>query len=327
VRPQDAADELWPNYLNLLMNGDDQTPGLREKLNRPAPKKPGYDLCEALSLAARQTPHNIIIAGSGLTETGALDFTQGNLLLSDDEQIALIAEKLVAGVYIPDLTGVDIAWYGLGEVSGDQEPLPAKTLTVLEDLWYEILMETGANSVEFYPANAEDSADFSAYPEVKPVEIPLDMDDLKEVYEYEVPEIVQPVHLNDERLNFVADQDEFINPTEADAALAPYALGLIKSGQRVYILGMTAITQDGVVGLNQLSLDRAVRIKNALVTLGVPESQIGCVGTGSLPNVFRTEPDTIGSVVNRAAVLVDANDDRIRDILSGTPEEDYYENW
>lgn len=325
TRPNGAMDDTWREYLKLLLLGDAETEGLEEQINLPSPRKPGYDLCEALSLAARQNPDVIIIAGSGLTVSGALDFTQGNLLLSDDEQLDLIAEKLVSGRHLPDLAGINIVWYGLGEVAGEQQPLPAQAHTVLEDIWYTVLYETGAN-VEFRPANVDSDADLSAYPDVSLVEIPVDMEGLQEVYDYEVPEIVQPIRLNDARLNFVMDQDVFIDPAEAEAALTPYALGLIKSGQEVYILGMTAITEDSVTRLNQLSLDRATRIKDVLVTLGVPESQISCVGTGSLSNAFRSEPDTVGSIVNRAAVLVDAEDDRIKDILNGEEGVDFYED-
>jgi outer membrane protein OmpA-like peptidoglycan-associated protein/predicted small lipoprotein YifL len=328
TRPQDALDENWRNYLTLLFNGDGQIAGLKDKINQAAPRKTGYDLCEALALAARENPDVIIVLGSGLSTDGALNFTQGNLLLSDDEQLALIAEKLISGKHFPDLAGVNIAWFGLGEVDGDQQPLTSQTHTVLEDLWYNVIDEAGGN-VSFYPANNDgdlSQAEIEEYPDVPLVEIPIGMDDLAEVYEYEIPEIVQPIRLNDARLNFVADQDVFINPAEADAALAPIALGLIKSGQPVYILGMTAITTDNVVALNSLSLKRAVAIRDALVTLGVPASQIRCIGTGSLPNDFRTEPDTIGSVVNRAAILVDMDDDRIQQILNGKEGEDYYED-
>ncbi|MCL2371544.1 hypothetical protein FWC63_02260 [Candidatus Saccharibacteria bacterium] len=321
IRGSGVLTEAWRDFLNRkFLQGDANTAPLVEQINSIAPRRPGYNLSEALSLAARQDPDHIIILGHMLSTHGAVNFTEGDLLLADDEQRQAFAENLFDTNRIPDLRGARVTVVGLGEVNGDQPALDNHFHVALEDLWREII-EFAGGSVEFRPGNI--NADFNPeLPAVPLVSLPVRAD-------APPPIVIEPprqtIVLNDAALNFVMDQAVFIDPVGAERFLDTVAVGLIQSGQQVYILGMTALAGDGSNPiLNQLSLQRAQAFRDVLVTIGVPSSQISVVGTGSLPNAFRQQPDTVGSVVNRVAIIVDAEDSRIQQILSGQRGVDFY---
>ena len=100
------------------------------------------DLLAALTLAARTihskntTPSTIVVVDSGLSTAGALDFTRAGMLDADPQEVV---DSLTAQDALPDLTGIDVVWQGMGDTARPQEPLSNGQRKNLQAIWTAVL--------------------------------------------------------------------------------------------------------------------------------------------------------------------------------------------
>ena len=83
----------------------------------------------------------LVLHSSGLQTTDPLDLTRIGLDLDVAAVVASVPDDAV-----PDLTGKDLIFSGLGQVVGDQPPLPPAAREALVALWLGICAKFGANS-------------------------------------------------------------------------------------------------------------------------------------------------------------------------------------
>lgn len=84
----------------------------------------------------------LMVVSNGLSTTGALDMAK--LGWFADPNVA--ARQLADGGSLPDLTGFDVLFVGLGETAGAQPPLPKPIRDKLVAYWTAICTEAGAQS-------------------------------------------------------------------------------------------------------------------------------------------------------------------------------------
>lgn len=112
------------------------------------PNDEELDLFGAIDIAARQLKDysegdkTLYIVSSGLSTKGLVNFT--DLYLEDDHSEKL-CEMLAKN--LPDLTGVRILWFGLGEVekNSTQTPLYESNRDILMNTWKSVLMAGGVS--------------------------------------------------------------------------------------------------------------------------------------------------------------------------------------
>lgn len=109
------------------------------------PSSDGLDMFEALSVAAadlKGAEHPLLIlVGSGLSDRGVLDTTDG-LLAADPNDVAQYVVKNNQGL---SLKGYDVVLSGFGFTAAPQSYLPSSTREQVVAIWTAVLQTLGAN--------------------------------------------------------------------------------------------------------------------------------------------------------------------------------------
>lgn len=248
-------------------------------------KTPEVDTLQTIRLSANilassgYETKEMVIYDSGLCTTGLLSQLSSNVLATDPE---IVVDKLEALHALPELNGVDVTWVGLGCVSGEQQRIPDSYMYALKTLWTLIVERSGGQiTFDTTPVTGEE---IEGLPHVSVVEFPSDDLGLGEV----VDAGTLIIAFKEDTVKFIGDRADFVDPSAATAALNPVADFLKDNPERkIIIAGTTAKvgTGDGI----ELSNARAQAVKQVLISSGVQESQMECVGLGCTDNCLRVE--------------------------------------
>ena len=120
----------------------------------------------------------------------------------------------------------------------------------------------------------------------------------------------------DEKVTFIADEADYLDPEEALETLRPLAEFLLQHDKDPLLVGTTAGDVTDEVTL-KLSQERADQVKASLVSLGVSESRLTAVGMGSEDPWHIKGAGLEGELAerNRKVVLLDAATDEAQTIL------------
>jgi hypothetical protein len=253
---------------------------------------PQADPLGAITLAARSVidgigEREVDIVDSGLQTTAPLAFQYGLL----DESPATVVAFLRASDELPDLHGVDVIWYGLGQTEAPQDPLTAADYSRLRDIWSAILHASGAASVTIVSAPLPSATEVADLPPVTPVPIkPATSPD---------PGSALVVTLDPTSLDFVPNEAQYLDPARADAVLAVVAHEIRAGGFHHLVLTGTTALPPGIT----LSVARARQVAETLIADGIPASSIAIRGVGTDFPAF--VPDDVGGVFDATAAALD----------------------
>ena len=230
----------------------------------------------------------IVVVDSGVQTTGALSLQAPGLLQADP---VIVTQYLADAKAIPDLSGIEVHWYGMGETSASQSPLDTAARARLTDLWTAVIAEAGGELRLISTPGVAADYDPGALPFVTPVTFDA----------VEAPSGLS-VALTDTQVAFVADSAAFLSPAEADVALAALAETIVAGGLRnVSVTGTTASTGNPD-GEHSLSLARATAVADRLVELGVPAEWLVTVeGVGASFPGYVDNYDAAGHFVEELA--------------------------
>ncbi|MCR5530864.1 MAG: OmpA family protein [Lachnospiraceae bacterium] len=283
------------------------------EIKKASPVKAEVDTLQAINVAASSLQNNggrkiITVLDSGLATTGYLDCTKG--LLNVDAKT--VVEALRDAKAIPDMHDIEVIWLGLGKTAEPQAPLSEAQIVHLKEIWTEILNAAGA-SVEFYDAQvvpyvAAEGIDVSL---VDVEERSLVIRDSMKVDEQTIP-VLETVVLDSSKVRFVGDKAAFVDREEASAALYEVAKLLIDNPQnRVLIVGTTAGDYENAF-CKELSMARAMAVKDVLCLYGIDESRLVCMGLTGPEDPFHLEDlDINGKMIeeiatkNRKVMIID----------------------
>jgi outer membrane protein OmpA-like peptidoglycan-associated protein len=252
---------------------------------------PETDLLSALDLAARgisSAPgdHTVVVLDSGLSTVDPLDFRTPGLLDADPAELA---ESLMAAGELPDLTGIDVVFQGLGDTAAPQEKLRRPQRTNLVAIWQAIVLAAGGTpEVEESPLSGVPDA---SLPLVSPVGLEDGMACSGDT-----------VILSGGDVAFQPDTADFKEPAAASAVIEPIARQLL-SGQVTALLTGTTADVDDKAGQVELSEKRAQAVVDLLVGLGVPKERLSAVGLGSDFDGYVLDYDAAGNLIPEAAAL------------------------
>jgi outer membrane protein OmpA-like peptidoglycan-associated protein len=287
---------------------------------------PEVDYLGALSLAVRSLSSfdgydskTIVVVGTGLSTTGALNF-QNNLLSADANTIVdLLKEKSE----IPDFSGLTVVWQQLGDVGSPQQELTSAQKNLLQEIYSGIVEAGGGTFVyDSYLCNAVNE-DIS-YPAVSVVDLPVDTpisfskDILAESEDDDGESFTTPVVLSEEQVTFVADSDQYTDEESAITVLTPIADYLIEHPSvKILLVGTTAgdTNTDGAVTLSQ---KRAEAVRESLINLDVDQDQVLALGLGSDNpwHVYGAGYDGAIASSNRAVYILDATSETAQELLA-----------
>ena len=204
-------------------------------------------------------------------------------LVSSD--ITDLIDQLDAEALIPDLQGVKIHFFGLGDVAGSQQALSKKQVKWLQSFWQSFFERSGAE-VTFHADIVSGNALTNGH-SVTPVT---------------PAEGVNFVKFSSKKVEFKPDSDDFLDEETARSAIAEVAAQMKEGSAHYIIAGSTAKvdnpTQDGPA---RLSLLRAQAVRQVLVDAGVDAERLTCVGLG---NEVTSVRDMQEEANNRAVYLV-----------------------
>ena len=253
---------------------------LVEAVQGAAAKTPETDLVTAVSLASRMlsagTADNkvLIIRHSGVnTAVASLPMQDLDLLNSDP---AKLLDQLDAAAMLPQLNGVAVEFYGLGDVAGSQGTLSAQQVQWLKSFWQAFFDRTGA-AVTFH-ADIGDA-----------------LNNGHTVTPLAAAGAPTFVKVSAEQVAFQPDSTAFLDEAAARAALNGLAEQLKGTSAAHYIVAGSTAQVDNASreGAQALSLARAQAVRDVLVEAGVPADRFTCLGLGNEPTSVRSanEPE------------------------------------
>lgn len=285
---------LWSNKYLVP-----QTKKITNELNVCKADDPEVDILQSLHAAAESlntienfmeigAEKEIIILDTGINTCGAMSFLspeyqsllsyQGKLWEEDTmiSEVSELIQRLDEQAEIPDLKGIHITWYGLGQVSEPQPTLSKLRVQNLQYIWGELL--TRANACPSTKANADEKYGIfisaSTYGTIESDQyvtpISWDISDVAEVPE-------RP-DLPEKKISFKANSEDYLSTREAEDILKSYASTLQNyPNENILLIGTTSSYNGGSL---ELSEQRAMHVKRTLISFGIPEDCISIIGLG-----------------------------------------------
>ena len=274
---------------------------LVEAVQGAAATTPETDLISAISLASRMlsagTADNkvLIIRHSGVnTAVASLPMQDLDLLNSDPAQLL---DQLDAAAMLPQLNGVAVEFYGLGDVAGSQGTLSAQQVQWLKSFWQAFFDRTGA-TVTFHSDIVSGEAMTENGHKVTPLA------------SAGTPTFVK---VSTEQVAFQPDSTAFLDGNAAHAALSALAAQLKAAPASYIVAGSTAeVDNASRDGAQALSLARAQTVRDELVANGVPADRLTCVGLGN----EQTSVRSANEVDNRCVYVVSSDSTQASEFLS-----------
>ncbi len=248
------------NYAAMLRNK------LAKAITTSTATAPEADQITALALAARSTGGRgrVVVVDTGLMTAPPIRMQQG--VLSPDTNTADLMQALTSAGALPNLTGVNITWIGMGDTARPQPELDLAARARLQGFWKNLLIKAGAN-VTFNSAVVPDAPTRTGLPPVTPVDVTK----------------VDPgltIELGATTLDFHEGTAEFADQTRAENTLAGLATSLDNGGYRhLHITGTTARWGSTSYQID-LSTQRAEQTARTLARLGY-QGTITTEGLGS----------------------------------------------
>lgn len=256
-------------------------------------RAPESDLLAAMDLAVQTVDvtsglRALVVVDSGLSTTGALDFRRPGLLDADPVEVA---DSLADAGTLPDLRGFSVVFQGLGDTVDPQQPLDAAHRTRLAAIWTAVAQRAGAVAVQVDPGQRDAPVD-RPLPAVSPVPVGSG-----------IACTPRRILLTGGPLGFRPGEPVLLDRRAATGALRPYAEELI-ANPRVITEVFGTYADVGDPDLRKLlSRDRAQKIADVLIDLGVPVGQLRVDGLGSDFPQFVPDRDDAGRFDPAAAAL------------------------
>jgi OOP family OmpA-OmpF porin len=241
------------------------------------PAADGSDLLESVAMAAdalratNAASPVLVVADSGLTDSGRLRFTADGMLGADAGEVARYLQTSGA---LPVLDRITVYLAGMGYSAAPQHPLDAPTRAKVAEIWRKVFEAAGARVIADTTPNTAEPV-VTAFT-VQPVALPA-------------PPAQPPVCARGDivfdaqsQVSFVAETTTYVDPAAAEAALRPVAAWLAANPRRTaFIRGTTANDGSDPARLRELGARRADTVATGLTGLGVKPAQITAAGVGA----------------------------------------------
>lgn len=291
---RERESQLWQEELN-------------ETLASVKPDAGETDLLGTIRLCARDLQasgdgtRTLAILNNGIQTCAPLDMSQDWFWSSSVDDLV---DQLDSLGYTTDLSNVDVQWFYLGDCASSQEDLSPQQVSFLQQFWQAYLTRCGAD-VTFHSdlLEGEASADAPSISSVPVIEGTLTPTT--------VPQLEAPaaVTLDQTSLAFLPNSCDFADSTAAQATLSQAAAQLLASTDTYTVAGSVALVEqsDDAAAL-RLSQQRAVTVRDALVSLGVPVDRLpNTVGLGTAQTSLRNSDESL----NRCVYLVPSTNETL----------------
>ncbi len=199
-----------------------------------------------------------------------------------------LIESLDQRAEIPNLNGIKISWYGLGQVSDPQPLLSRLGIQNLQYVWGTLLKKAG-NSQDGMQIDGE-SAVFMSTTTSGGIESDQYVTSIEWNF-IEEPETSDNKNVNlnlpESKITFCSNTDEYLLPEQAEEIINLYKLPLEDySDKMLLLIGTTSSWRGGSL---KLSEERAEKVKQSMINLGIPEECIDVIGVGYDLNICQDD--------------------------------------
>ena len=202
--------------------------------------------------------HHLVVYDSGLGTTGIVDFTSHNI---EEIDVINFVDRLKENKMLPDLAGMNIYWFGMGDVADSQSNIHGVYLHRLQQLWKEIITAAGGN-FHLMEAGARSEASRITC-ESLPHVSPINFSSLLLPKECTCRTIIT---FDEESVNFEPDTAQLLTcEEEVKGLLLPVTSYLMASPEHQILIIGTTSSWGEPEGLQVLSYQRANRIRELII--------------------------------------------------------------
>ena len=286
-------------------------------------------LCEAQTIMdnSKAESKSIIIVDTGITTSGFLDMSEISI---QGHSVDEIVNDIINEAAYPELKGIDVKFYGLGNVSTQQafNRNDNNFKKKIVELWTKILKEkchVGSQlsqiKIAEIPSNAipmaydENDESGSSYPYVREVGFEVQKsiaDKIERLGAVDVPEPEpqdpdEGLTLSSTELGFEPNKATFRDTKKAEEIIKNYAVELIDylsgaESNQIYVVGSIAKTSESSNSpTDDVSYNRAKKVIDILVkNCNIPADRIIGVDAGTIEFTWRDSKEFVGGTYNAA---------------------------
>ncbi len=248
------------------------------------PTENGVDYLEAIFLAKQNAGPgtNIVVVGSGLSDSGELDFAHTQLLHDENTQAETV-DRIAEEYGRTYLASQSLTFTGLGDTVPPQEPLAARQKDVVRELYEEAVTGLGGKVSVDTKSLTGDSVrtDFT----VSTTDTGCGDVNLR---------------FGEESVKFVSNEATFIEPKKARKALQRVADIFDKNPSAVKLIRVVGyIAHVQANDPTVLSGARARTVRDELQSLGIPARKLRARGKGYGPYKIPTEDRMVRISISR----------------------------
>ena len=319
-------EDRYKNAAGELLEADARAKqfAVIEALANTMADDPNVDFLEALSVATRclsglrgEYNKTIYVLGTGLSNCGTMNFCNNILSADVDTIVSALSDKQA----IPDFSDIHIYWQNCADTAVPQAPLSSAQTKKLKALWSAIIRE-GQGTLEFNDTMPVEPPTDVSFPSMISVDIspeePISFISLTQETATPTEMLSVPIEISEEVVRFKEDSWELLDPEKTLQDLTPMANLLIHDAPDVKLLLAGCIAGDVNTDFGfELSLKRALAIKEILVSLGVAGDRLECVGCASSDpwHIYGLTLDSPASMQNRKVILIDIMSPEAEQIL------------
>jgi outer membrane protein OmpA-like peptidoglycan-associated protein len=224
----------------------------------------------------------IIVIGSGLSDSGDLNFSKNGILTGEEARTQAI--EAIKNKYDADhLDGYTVEFYGLGDTSVPQEPLSSIQKGIVRDIYKDAIRGLGGTTV--INTDTQTGAPVATNYVVGTTD--TGCGEIKLVFD-------------DDDLKFVGDKAIFVDQAAAVKALSSIREIWGKQQDTIETIQIDGYTAH-YPGADALSQERANAVKTALVGLGVSSDKVTATGRGFGPYETDTQNRTVKVNISRSS--------------------------
>jgi len=241
------------------------------------PTEDGVDYVEALTDANDEQKGLFVVIGSGLNDSGDLNFAENDYLSMSDAQIDELIATVAKNVNTK-FTGDTILFQGLGVTTKGQETLDNKQKQTVRNIYTKLFTKLGAKVII-----DKNTSQYGSNPKAVSTKYSVNMTVLD-----------KPIKFSSTDIKFKADSAELVDEAAAKKQLTGVAKVLKNSDVwKAEVMGTEAVAQGGTqTTTSELTTDRANVIKELLVSMGVSADKLTAKGVGSTFEGYKKE--TVG---------------------------------
>lgn len=226
-------------------------------------------ITEAKNLIDANSKHPaIMIVGSGLSDSGVLDFAHDDVIENYYDNPSSVVNTLAnsSSVVKNSLKGASVIWYNLGNTVAPQPSMNDEKAT-LQNIYNSLFGYVGADKPEYLYKEQSSKAQSVESPYTVQPTFPSQL------------AVGDVVSFNEYVGAFQPDKAILINPESAKQKLTSFVKKLNRGDKNLKLTGYIAICVDGAT----LGKERADTIKGLLINMGVDEKRISTFGEPGQP--------------------------------------------